>query len=48
MLKTIDTVREREREVQFKEQSNSKKNAQATSYVNEQICWTVWRERATI
>ena len=42
MLKTIDTVRERE--VQFKEQSNSKKNAQATSYVNEQICWTVWRE----
>ena len=75
MLKTVEAVKERERELQFREESNSKKQststklckqqylldslesyslekkvtlknkAQAQNYVNNSICWTVWRER---
>ena len=45
MLKTVEAVRERERESYSLEKKVTLKNkAQAQNYVNNSICWTVWRE----
>ena len=44
MLKTVEAVRERERESYSLEKKVTLKNkAQAQNYVNNSICWTVWR-----
>ena len=43
--KTVGVVRERER-VRLEKKDSLLKDVKTISYVNEDIRWTVWRERA--